>query len=129
MRKPLSPLKAVAKKYQQKATYSATSGLYTLMWGEKPKRGRKKKSWFEIENWFVVLNRILKLKIDLDCVLTTQKKKHKSKKIFSRNTPPSYKVLTRLFSESIPALLSLFCGTQDPIPHKHPGKRCSARWR
>lgn len=40
MRKPLSPLKAVAKKYQQKAT----SGLYTLMWGEKPKRGRKKKS-------------------------------------------------------------------------------------
>ena len=43
MRKPLSPLKAVAKKYQQKATYSATSGLYTLMWGEKPKRGRKKK--------------------------------------------------------------------------------------
>lgn len=78
MRKPLSPLKAVAKKYQQKATYSATSGLYTLMWDEKPKRGRKKKSWFEIENWFVVLNRIseienwfivlnrnLKLKIDL----------------------------------------------------------------
>lgn len=44
MRKQLSPLKAVAKKYQQKATYSATSGLYTLMWGEKPKRGRKKKS-------------------------------------------------------------------------------------
>lgn len=31
MRKPLSPLKAVAKKYQQKTTYSATSGLYTLM--------------------------------------------------------------------------------------------------
>lgn len=44
MRKPLNPLKAVAKKYQQKATYSATSGLYTFMWGEKPKRGRKKKS-------------------------------------------------------------------------------------
>lgn len=44
MRKPLSPLKAVAKKYQQKATYSATSGLYTLIWGEKSKRGRKKKS-------------------------------------------------------------------------------------
>lgn len=56
MQKPLSPLKAVAKKYQQKATYSATSGLYTLMWGEKPKRGRKKKSW---------LIRNLKLKIDL----------------------------------------------------------------
>lgn len=52
MRKPLSPLKAVAKKYQQKATYSATSGLYTLMWGEKPKRGRKK-------------SRDLKPKIDL----------------------------------------------------------------
>ena len=31
MRKPLSPLKAVAKKYQQKVTYSATSGLYILM--------------------------------------------------------------------------------------------------
>lgn len=44
MRKPLSPLKAVAKKYQQKVTYSATFGLYPLMWGEKPKRGRKKKS-------------------------------------------------------------------------------------
>ena len=44
MRKPLSPLNAVAKNYQQKATYSATSGLYALMWGEKPKRGRKKKS-------------------------------------------------------------------------------------
>ena len=46
MRKPLSPLKATAKRYQQKATYSATAtaGLYTLMWGEKPKRGRKKKS-------------------------------------------------------------------------------------
>ena len=61
MRKPLSPLKAVAKKYQQKATYSATSGLYTLMWGEKPKRGRKKKSWFKI----IILFRNLKLKIDL----------------------------------------------------------------
>lgn len=60
MRKPLSPLKAVAKKYQQKATYSATSGLYTLMWGEKPKRGRKKKSWFEI----IVLFCDLRLKID-----------------------------------------------------------------
>lgn len=60
MRKPLSPLKAVAKKYQQKATYSATSGLYTLMWGEKPKRGRKKKSWFKI----IILFRDLKLKID-----------------------------------------------------------------
>ena len=44
MRKPLNPLKAAAKKYQQKATYSATAGLYTLMWGEKPKRGRKKKT-------------------------------------------------------------------------------------
>lgn len=52
MRKPLSPLKAVAKKYQQKATYSVTSGLYTLMWGEKHKRGRKK-------------NHDLKSKIDL----------------------------------------------------------------
>lgn len=61
MRKPLSPLKAVAKKYQQKATYSATSGLYTLMWGEKPKRSRKKKSWFGI----IVLFCNLKLKIDL----------------------------------------------------------------
>jgi hypothetical protein len=44
MRKPLSPLKAIAKKCQQKVTYSVTSGLYTLMQGEKPKRGRKKKS-------------------------------------------------------------------------------------
>lgn len=44
MRKPLSPLKVVAKNYQQKATYSATSGLYTFMWSKKPKRGRKKKS-------------------------------------------------------------------------------------
>lgn len=44
MRKSLNPLKATAKKYQQKATYSATTGLYTLMWGEKPKRNRKKKS-------------------------------------------------------------------------------------
>ena len=61
MREPLSPLKAVAKNYQQKATYSATSGLYTLMWGEKPKRGRKKKSWFKI----IILFRDLKLKIDL----------------------------------------------------------------
>ena len=61
MRKPLNPLKAAAKKYQQKATYSATSGLYTLMWGEKPKRGRKKKSWFKI----IILFRNLKLKIDL----------------------------------------------------------------
>ena len=61
MRKPLSPLKVVAKKYQQKATYSATSGLYTFMWGEKPKRGRKKKSWFKI----IILFCNLKLKIDL----------------------------------------------------------------
>lgn len=60
MRKPLNPLKAVAKKYQQKATYSATSGLYTLMWGEKPKRGRKKKSWFKI----IILFYDLKMKID-----------------------------------------------------------------
>ena len=41
---PLNPLKVTAKRYQQKATYSTTAGLYTLMWGEKPKRGRKKKS-------------------------------------------------------------------------------------
>lgn len=38
MRKLLSPLKAVAKKYQQKAIYSATFGLYTLM-----EKSRKKK--------------------------------------------------------------------------------------
>lgn len=31
MRKPLNPLKATDKRYQQKATYSATAGLYTLM--------------------------------------------------------------------------------------------------
>ena len=42
MRKPLSPLKAVAKKYQQKATYSATSGLYTLMWVRNLKEVEKR---------------------------------------------------------------------------------------
>lgn len=62
MRKPLSPLKAVAKKYQQKATYSATSGLYTLMWGEKPKRGRKRNRDLKSK---IDLFRGLRLKIDL----------------------------------------------------------------
>ena len=61
MRKPLSPLKAVAKKYQQKATYSATSGLYIFMWGKKPKRDRKQKSWFKV----IILFRDFKLEVDL----------------------------------------------------------------
>ena len=54
MRKPLNPLKAAAKKYQQKATYSATSGLYALMWDEKSKRGRKKNRDLRLLFCFVI---------------------------------------------------------------------------
>lgn len=35
-------LKTMAKNYKRKATVSATTALYQAMWGEKPKRGRKK---------------------------------------------------------------------------------------
>ena len=121
---------------------------YTLLCGARTKKGRKKKSWFKI----IILFRDLKLKIDYskfksffviwNCFkpyfeienwfrlrFDHAKEKIQIKKNFFPKYTPTHKVLTRLFSESIPALLSLFCGTQDPIPHKHPGKRCSARWR
>lgn len=35
-------LKTMAKNYKRKATIGATTALYQVMWGEKPKRGRKK---------------------------------------------------------------------------------------
>ena len=43
MRKPSGILGTLAKNTQRKATIGATTALYTLMWGEKPKRGRPKK--------------------------------------------------------------------------------------
>jgi hypothetical protein len=38
-----SLLGRLAKNAKRNATMSATTALYELMWGEKPKRGRKKK--------------------------------------------------------------------------------------
>lgn len=41
---PLGGLKRAASNYQRKATIGKTTAVYELMWGEKPKRGRPKKS-------------------------------------------------------------------------------------
>ena len=38
-----SLLGRLAKNAKRNATMGATTALYELMWGEKPKRGRKKK--------------------------------------------------------------------------------------
>ena len=38
-----SLLGRLAKNAKRNATMNATTALYELMWGEKPKRGRKKK--------------------------------------------------------------------------------------
>ena len=35
-------LKSLARNCKAKATNSATQGLYTLMWGEEPPKGKKK---------------------------------------------------------------------------------------
>lgn len=43
MRKPSGILGSIAKNQRRKATIGATSALYQVMWGEKPKRGRPKK--------------------------------------------------------------------------------------
>lgn len=35
-------LKSIAKNYKGKATNSATCGLYKMMWGQEPPKGKKK---------------------------------------------------------------------------------------
>lgn len=35
-------LRTMAKNYKRKATVEATTALYQAIWGEKPKRGKKK---------------------------------------------------------------------------------------
>ena len=42
MPKKTSLLKSIAKNYKGKATNSATCGLYKVMWGEEPPKGKKK---------------------------------------------------------------------------------------
>lgn len=37
-----SLLKSIAKNYKGKATNSATCGLYRMMWGQEPPKGKKK---------------------------------------------------------------------------------------
>ena len=43
MRKPSGILGSMAKSRRQKATNKGTSLIYEAIWGEKPKRSRKKK--------------------------------------------------------------------------------------
>lgn len=43
MRRRRSIIKTIAGNYQRKATIGATSLVYEMLWGEKPKRGRRKK--------------------------------------------------------------------------------------
>lgn len=42
MRKPNGVLGSMAKSRKQKATIAGTRLIYTAIWGEKPKRSRKK---------------------------------------------------------------------------------------
>ena len=42
MRKPTGFLKGLARNYKRKATNAATCGLYRVMWGEEPPKGKKK---------------------------------------------------------------------------------------
>lgn len=41
IKKPVGVLGSLAKKSQRKATMGATTAVYELMWGEKPKRKKK----------------------------------------------------------------------------------------
>lgn len=39
---PMDSLKRLGSTYQRKATMEATKGMYTLLFGEKPSRSKKK---------------------------------------------------------------------------------------
>ena len=41
IKKPLGVLGSLAKESQRKATMGATTAVYELIWGEKPKRKKK----------------------------------------------------------------------------------------
>lgn len=41
IKKPLGVLRSLAKESQRKATMGATTAVYELIWGEKPKRKKK----------------------------------------------------------------------------------------
>lgn len=42
IKKPIGVIGSLAKENQRKATVGATTAVYELMWGEKPKRKKKK---------------------------------------------------------------------------------------
>ena len=51
MPRKTSLLKSIAKNYKGKATNSATCGLYKVMWGEEPPKGKKKVKTYQDKDY------------------------------------------------------------------------------